>query len=466
MNIYNAYNFPFTKYNYDNVINGKILLSKFGNHLTKFMKKRDYFYLQQYNISKNPIKIMKYERIDFLGENDYFGNFTISNLEYPINTISNLYNDQQYMNIANTNNSLPKKMNSIYMTNNSYIENSNQKRNNNNYYNELRGNINLYNTNNKLVKKRIIESSKKGKGINNNILIDVRDNIYDIGTKPSNKYSSNYNLKNNFNTLNENKFNKTSLGGLYNYKKVNYDSIQNNNSRYKLNNINMNLGENILKNNNKRNNTNRLNIKINERNRESKKIMPKENNRIKILDNMYRNNTININKNNYNSTSNNNQNQNKYIQISISNSHNYKKQTKPMLKNQDNIELDKILSRINKHTKRNKNSENFNKINVNKNIRDKYKPISFISPDINSEILSEHILTNENFHHNKTNNISDSLIGNQVENKNVRSRKTINVDNNRRTINFEKNYNYIVNNNNYFNNNKNIKINVFDWKKE
>ncbi len=77
MNIYNSYNFPFTKYNYDNVINGKILLSKFGNHLTKFMKKRDYFYLQQYNISKNPIKIMKYERIDFLGENDYFGNFEI-----------------------------------------------------------------------------------------------------------------------------------------------------------------------------------------------------------------------------------------------------------------------------------------------------------------------------------------------------------------------------------------------------
>ncbi len=77
MNIYNAYNFPFTKYNYDNVIDGKILLNKFGNHLTKFMKKRDYFYLQQFNISKNPVKIMKYVRIDFLGENDYFGNFEL-----------------------------------------------------------------------------------------------------------------------------------------------------------------------------------------------------------------------------------------------------------------------------------------------------------------------------------------------------------------------------------------------------
>ena len=41
------------------------------------MKKRDYFYLQQFNISKNPVKIMKYVRIDFLGENDYFGNFEI-----------------------------------------------------------------------------------------------------------------------------------------------------------------------------------------------------------------------------------------------------------------------------------------------------------------------------------------------------------------------------------------------------
>ena len=76
MNIYNTYNFPFTKYNYDNVINWKILLTKFGNHLTIFMKKRYYFYLQQC-MSKNPVKIMKYERMDFLGGNNYFGNFEI-----------------------------------------------------------------------------------------------------------------------------------------------------------------------------------------------------------------------------------------------------------------------------------------------------------------------------------------------------------------------------------------------------
>ena len=77
MNIYNSYEFPFTKYNYDSVIDGKILLTKFGNHLSKFMKKRDYFYLDQFNISRNLVKIMKYERIAFLGENDYFGNFEL-----------------------------------------------------------------------------------------------------------------------------------------------------------------------------------------------------------------------------------------------------------------------------------------------------------------------------------------------------------------------------------------------------
>ena len=77
MNIYNSYEFPFTKYNYDSVIDGKILITKFGNHLSKFMKKRDYFYLDQFNISRNLVKIMKYERIAFLGENDYFGNFEL-----------------------------------------------------------------------------------------------------------------------------------------------------------------------------------------------------------------------------------------------------------------------------------------------------------------------------------------------------------------------------------------------------
>ena len=82
---------------------------------------------------------------------------------------------------------------------------------------------------------------------------------------------------------------------------------------------------------------------------------------------------------------------------------------------------------------------------VNKN-----KPISFISQ--NSDVSDHYLInnTNDNFRHAKP-NISDSLIGNTIENNFSRSRKTFG-NNYRGTVNLENNYNVIFNNNNYYNN--------------
>ena len=77
MTLYKSNNYPLTKYNYIDVINGKIKISKFSSQLNSFFGKREYYYLQQFTNQLNPIRIIKYIRTKYLEEFDYFGNFEI-----------------------------------------------------------------------------------------------------------------------------------------------------------------------------------------------------------------------------------------------------------------------------------------------------------------------------------------------------------------------------------------------------
>ena len=77
MEIYNNYDFPYSKYNYKDLINGRLNINQFISNLNNFFGPREYFYLQQMNPSKTKIKKLKYIRTNYLNEFDYFGNFEL-----------------------------------------------------------------------------------------------------------------------------------------------------------------------------------------------------------------------------------------------------------------------------------------------------------------------------------------------------------------------------------------------------
>ena len=479
-----------------------------------------------YNINNNPIRgrldlntIRKNETFDYLATNtneninlniknrlnlnprilDSFSNSVekIKNINYKANnTISNLdsninlYPNHGHINNRNilTNNNINNrniepKINTNYINNISSDYNSQRKIGNILYYNNdsRKRNSNIqYNTNNKLVKKGIIQNNSQRSNQHNNILIDDKGYIYDR-TKPNNKYLSNFNLNNNV-TSDKNyprysQFNKTQteIGGLYN-NKINIDNNQTSYSNYnfKISNINPNK---------KRNN----NILINDNNNNNmKKKIGQNNNRINMNKSELNNNNINdyfINNNTINSIGNINKNSNqinpRYTQTI--NSNNSRRLNKPKVKNNinmntntninSNTEVENILI----NNKRRKNLEN-NLINLNnykelQNIKNSgvNKPLTFISQDFNNEI-SQHYLsnnnTNENFHHIKTKNISDSLINNSIENK-LSNRKTLDFAK-KSNLNLDVNNKNILNNRNIYSinsNNNGKKINLYNYKK-
>ena len=75
--IYNIYGYPYTKYNYQDVIDGKITFSQFRYNFKSRFGKREYYYFNQFNPSKNKIKKLKYVLSNYLEEYDYFGNFEL-----------------------------------------------------------------------------------------------------------------------------------------------------------------------------------------------------------------------------------------------------------------------------------------------------------------------------------------------------------------------------------------------------
>ena len=75
--LYNVYGYPLTKYNYQDVLDGKITFSQFRYNFKSRFGKREYFYFNQFNPSKNKIKKLKYVLSNYLEEYDYFGNFEL-----------------------------------------------------------------------------------------------------------------------------------------------------------------------------------------------------------------------------------------------------------------------------------------------------------------------------------------------------------------------------------------------------
>ena len=75
--IYNIYGYPLKKYNYQDVIDGKITFSQFRYNFKSRFGKREYYYFNQFNPSKNKIKKLKYVLSNYLEEYDYFGNFEL-----------------------------------------------------------------------------------------------------------------------------------------------------------------------------------------------------------------------------------------------------------------------------------------------------------------------------------------------------------------------------------------------------
>ena len=75
--LYNVYDYPFSKFNYQDVIDGKSNFSQFRYNLKSFFKKKEYFYLNQMTRTKNLIKKLKYVQTHYLEEYDYFGNFEL-----------------------------------------------------------------------------------------------------------------------------------------------------------------------------------------------------------------------------------------------------------------------------------------------------------------------------------------------------------------------------------------------------
>ena len=77
LNLYNEYNYPLTKYNYNNVVNGEIKLPQYISDISKLLGKKEYFYLDQFIPTINLVKKMKYIRTNLLEDISYFGNFEI-----------------------------------------------------------------------------------------------------------------------------------------------------------------------------------------------------------------------------------------------------------------------------------------------------------------------------------------------------------------------------------------------------
>ena len=407
-----------------------------------------------------------------------------------INTISDLdSNIKLYTNHGHLNNNIINNRNMQPKINSSLINNIsneyNYQRNGGNkiyYINDMKNKNNniQYNINNKLVKKGIIQnnSQRPKEYNNNNIFIDDRGNIYDTRTKPNNKYLSNFNVNNNILTNKNydryNQFNKTQtdLGEFYN-NKINIENIQTkyNNYNYKVT-------------NNKRNN--KPNILINDNN--IRKKIGQNNNRISVS-----NNEINNNINFYTDNSMNNKDiainkhNNQIIQrySQIINTNNSRRPNKPIVKNNNTNLINNNNTIINYNRfgenalmnhKANKNLDVINmnsyKERANIKLRENNRPISSISQILSNETSQQYLTNNntdENFHHNKSKNISDFLMSNSIENK-AKNRKSLGYAKTGNS-NFEANYKQISNNHNIYsryindgNKNKNKIFNLYNYK--
>jgi hypothetical protein len=154
-----------------------------------------------------------------------------------------------------------------------------------------------------------------------------------------------------------------------------------------------------------------------------------------------------------------------------------RKSNRQLISNTNNNTVEDLLIKLTKAKNEYKKNKNYDINNLNNNYikldnqniskqRQRRKPISYISSqDLNSGISEKYLINNTNEKNNyyRLNNISDNLMTDTLNNNLDRNRKSV-VNKNRGTFNIDKNYNYIFNNNNFYNNNRNLKINLYDQK--
>lgn len=412
--------------------------------------------------------------------NNYPNTFTISDLNSPIN----LYSSHQDINSINLlkNHTLDsrRRINST-LINNSYDNNTNHRRTNNNNYYIISNKTKFFNP--KLIRRGIVLNTTKDNDYHNYNTNLIDDNTFGNNkilytkSKPNFKYLSNYNLNRNINinprTENKYQFNKTQINLGY------YET------NHKINRHNKDFDDSDINEGFQYYNSNHIdNIKsfndITYRQRNEKlhgknKIFGHLNNRT-IIQDSYNKSLINdytrsgINK--YKTTNLINTKFNQILTSHLSN----RKPNRQFISNSNSNTVEDLLIKLTKAKndyKKNKNNDisNFNNNYIkldNQNIskqRQRTKPISFISSQgLNSENSEKYLINNKNENINYyrvNNNLSDKLITDTLNNNLVRTRKSI-VNKNRIAFNFDNNYNNIFNNTNFYNNNRNMKINLYD----
>jgi hypothetical protein len=339
---------------------------------------------------------MKYTSNDIFNQNINLklDNFSISeknykNKKYPhlltINNLStnqNIYpTNQEYNSMKNS----PLTKRRINSTNNNYIFDNNENLSNNKNYSisEIKKMNHIKYLNHRLTRKGLALNNTDDNNIyNDNCNINTNNNIYNIKAKPSLRYLSNYNLNDILIKTNESEysqFNNTQINpkNLYLNEKLDFNEIYINDNSLE--------GSFQYRYDNKKNN--KIYQKTKRKNKISKNLFPQENNRSIIhnnINNNIMNNYINIKIDKYNSK--------KLINMKnsqIKSSRLRKKMQNESIENYNydsgNLLIKLINSKIYKR-QRTLGSKNLNNKKIYQNIRQKGKPLSFLSSKyINNE---------------------------------------------------------------------------------
>ena len=77
--LYSKFNYSHNTYNYHKFLNGEISFNEFKSYISSLMNEKEYYYMNNLIPLENNIKTLKYIRVHYLNESDYFGNFEIIN---------------------------------------------------------------------------------------------------------------------------------------------------------------------------------------------------------------------------------------------------------------------------------------------------------------------------------------------------------------------------------------------------
>ena len=433
---------------------------------------------------------------------------TLNSNDSPIK----LYTNNHKINNCRNNYIIPRRINSTYVNNISYNNNinnnDNQKRKiSSNYITDNKNKINNRYINNKLTRKGIVFNSDKDTlkhYINDNnknnynkdnlernntmLVVDKNLEVYNKANNNLNKgnqkynYLYNSNISSNTITVKGNHKNvginrtKTTMDNEYK-RRLNFNEIKTEENRNVIGNINDNINnKKIINSVSMKRSDNAINQNSNgKNNRKFKYIEHINTNTINNLQENINKNFINSctdknitnynSKNNLTNSNNNNKNNQNVQSINTINKRKHKYQ------NDDLEELILKFTNTKNGCKKYKEQENqsFNKkanLENMTNIKQNIKQNSSLPQEINFELPENYIINNNNRYNNqsKTRNIQASNIGDSIDKTN-RKRITMASNNDIKggDVNFEQDFNYVFKQNNFYSN-RNARENLFDYK--